>query len=95
MFNANYAYTNAYYPKAFYAQPRGGFRRGGYTGNFGERNYNFGRGNAIQYQRMNNGNLSSGFSIGQPFSQNNHFVCQSPRNLSPFIISGFTGVNSS
>lgn len=36
MFNVNYAYANAYYPKAFYAQPRGNFKRGGYIGgNFG------------------------------------------------------------
>ena len=95
MFNANYAYTNVYYPKAFYVQPRGGFKRGGYTSNFGEINYNFGRGNVIHYQTMNNGNLSGGFSRGQPFTQNNPFVCQSLRNLSRFIRSGFTGVNRS
>ncbi|KAH9722711.1 Disease resistance-like protein DSC1 [Citrus sinensis] len=28
MFNANYAYTNAFHPKAYYAQPRGNFKRG-------------------------------------------------------------------
>ena len=32
MFNANYAYTNAFHPKAYYAQPRGNFKRGGYYG---------------------------------------------------------------
>ncbi|KAL9433522.1 hypothetical protein AB3S75_028368 [Citrus x aurantiifolia] len=39
MFNANYAYTNAYtnafHLKVYYAQPRGNFRRGGY---YGDRN---------------------------------------------------------
>ena len=25
--NANYAYGNAYYPKAYYAHPRGNFKR--------------------------------------------------------------------
>ncbi|KAH9769131.1 retrovirus-related pol polyprotein from transposon RE1 [Citrus sinensis] len=40
MFNANYAYTNAYYPRAFYAQSRNNFRRGGYAGaQFGYDNY--------------------------------------------------------
>lgn len=27
VFNANYIDTNAFYPKAYYAQPRGSFRR--------------------------------------------------------------------
>ena len=41
VFNANYAYTNAYFPKAYYAQPKGSFKRGGYSSG---RNLFFGRG---------------------------------------------------
>lgn len=44
MFNATYAYTNSYYPKAYYAQPKCRFRRWGYNGDFG----NFGgKGNLL------------------------------------------------
>lgn len=47
VFNVSYAYANTYYPKAFYAQSRGVFRRwrhfGGNFGNIG-RSYAFGRG---------------------------------------------------
>lgn len=42
MFNANCAYTNVYYPRAFYAQSRNNFRRGGYTGvQFGNASRNY------------------------------------------------------
>ena len=59
MFNANYAYTNAYYPRAFYAQSRNNVRKGGYAGaQFGNtgRNHIAGRGNIFQSRRMFNGN---------------------------------------
>lgn len=42
---------------------------------------------------MNNGSLRGGYSRGQPFNQNNPFVFQSPKNMSPFTRGGFTRVN--
>ena len=98
MLNANYPYANTYYPKAFYGQARGNFRRGGYIGgsfrNVGSRNHEFERGN-FGSQRMFNGNFKSGNGRGQFPGQNNAhtFHSQSPRNLTPFTRNGFTGIN--
>ncbi|KAH9667538.1 hypothetical protein KPL70_021080 [Citrus sinensis] len=66
MLNANYAYANTYYPKAFYGQAKGNFRRGGYIGgsygNVGSRNHEFGRGN-FGLQRMFNGAADDGWYL--------------------------------
>lgn len=62
MFNANYVHANAYYHKAYYAQPKGNFTkedtwgRNGFFGNdlFGKRNMN-------QFLRMLNGVLRNDY----------------------------------
>lgn len=63
VFNAHYAY--AYYSKAFYAQLRRNFRKGGHIGgnfsNVSGRSHAFGIGNIIHPQRMFNGNFRSGY----------------------------------
>ncbi|KAK9200295.1 hypothetical protein WN944_015492 [Citrus x changshan-huyou] len=61
MFNANYAYTNAYYPRADFAQPRGSFKRGGYSGG---RTPFFPRGNMNYSPRMFNGGFRNGYGRG-------------------------------
>ena len=58
VFNANYAYTNAYYPKAYYAQPRGSFKQRGY---YSGRNPFFGRRNVNYSLRMFNGGFRNGY----------------------------------
>lgn len=74
VFNANYASTNAFYPRAFYAHPRVNFRRGGHNnsnpGNFGGRNNYFGRGNINYPMRMHNGNSRNGYGGGHSFAPN-------------------------
>ncbi|KAH9678112.1 putative carboxylesterase 120 [Citrus sinensis] len=100
LFNANYAYTNTCYPRAFYGQSRGNFRRGGYfggsLGNIGNRTHGFGRGN-FGPQRVFNGNFRSGNGRGQFPGQNSahNFSSQSPRNMTPFTRNGFVGMNGS
>lgn len=63
VFNAHYAY--AYYSKAFYAQLRRNFRKGGHIGgnfsNVSGRSHAFGIGNIIHPQRMFNSNFRSGY----------------------------------
>ena len=63
VFNAHYAY--AYYSKAFYAQLRRNFRKGGHIGgnfsNVSGRSNAFGIGNIIHPQRMFNSNFRSGY----------------------------------
>ena len=93
MFNANYAY----YPKMFYAQSRGNFRRGGYTGggfgNFGGRNHIMGRGN-VHPQRFHSGGFRGGYGRGYSPGQTNTFNSfQVPRNPSQVTRGGFTGSN--
>ncbi|KAL9410716.1 hypothetical protein AB3S75_044483 [Citrus x aurantiifolia] len=93
MFNTNYAY----YPKAFYVQSRGNFKRGGYTGgsfgNFGGRNYPFGRGNNNP-QRLHTGSFRGGYSRGYSLGQINAFNSfQAPRNPSQVIRGGFISIN--
>ena len=82
MFNANYAYTNAYYLRAYFAQPRGSFKRGGYSGG---RTLFFGRGNMNYSPRMSNGGFRNGYGRGFFPGNNstdfNHFPA--PRNLVP------------
>lgn len=57
VFNANYVYA-----KAFYAQPRRNFKRGGYIGgNFGCRSIFFGTGGMNYSQRMFHGGFRSGY----------------------------------
>ncbi|KAH9725225.1 hypothetical protein KPL70_007794 [Citrus sinensis] len=100
MFNANYAYANTCYPRAFYGQARGNFRRGGYVcgsfGNIGSRTHGFGRGN-FGPQRMFNGSFRSGNGRGQFSGQNtaHNFSSQPPRNMIPFTRNGFVGMNGS
>ena len=82
MFNANYAYMNAYYPRAYFAQPRGSFKWGGYSGG---RTPFFGRGNMNYSPRMFNGGVRNGYGRGF-FPRNNsadfnHF--SAPRNPVP------------
>ena len=93
MFNANYAY----YPKMFYAQSRGNFIRGGYTGggfrNFGGRNQSFSRGN-IHPQRFHSGSFRGGYGIGYSPRQTNAFNSfQAPRNSPQIVRGGFTSTN--
>ncbi|KAH9670341.1 putative LRR receptor-like serine/threonine-protein kinase [Citrus sinensis] len=93
MFNANYAYTNAYtnafHPKVYYAQPRGNFRRGGY---YGGRNVFSGRGNMNLSPRMFNGGFRGGFGrgypVGNPFNGNNPLA---PRSSPSVIKNGSQG----
>ncbi|KAH9652235.1 retrovirus-related pol polyprotein from transposon RE1 [Citrus sinensis] len=100
LFNANYAYTNTCYPRAFYGQARGNFRRGGYfggsLGNISNRTHGFGRGN-FGPQRVFNGNFRSGNGRGQFPGQNSahNFSSQSPRNMTPLTRNGFVGMNGS
>ena len=81
VFNANYACTNAYYPRAYFAQPRGSFKRS-YSGG---RNPFFGRGNMKYSLRMFNGGFKSGYGRGHFPGNNstsfNHFLA--PRNPVP------------
>ena len=96
MFNANYAYRNAYYPRAFYAQSRNNFRRGGYVGaQFGNtgRNHTAGRGNIFQSPRMFNGNNRGGYGIGHSFGPNNVNSFHAPRNPIQFARTGVTSMN--
>ena len=93
MFNANYEF----YPKAFYVQSRGNFRRRGYTGdsfgNFGGRNHLFGRGNNNP-QRLHIGSFRGGYGRGYSPGQTNAFNSfQTPMNPSLVIRGGFTGIN--
>lgn len=99
MFIANYAYADAYYPKALYAQSRGVFRKGGHfggnSGNIG-RNYAFGKKNMNFQPRMFNGrNSRNGYGRGPFFCQNSFHSFQAPRNLSLYARGGFTGMNGS
>ncbi|XP_024043206.1 uncharacterized protein LOC127899390 [Citrus sinensis] len=93
MLNANYAY----YPKVFYAQSRGNFRRGGYIGcgfeKFGGRNHFFGRGN-IHPQRLHSGSCRGGYGRRGFTGQTNAFnFFQAPRNPSQAVGGGFNGSN--
>lgn len=54
VFNTNYTYSNEYYPKAFYGQPRESFRR---RQHIGGRNMFFGKGSKNHPQRMPTGNF--------------------------------------
>ncbi|KAL9422914.1 hypothetical protein AB3S75_035075 [Citrus x aurantiifolia] len=96
MFNANYAYTNAYYPRAFNAQSRNNFRRGGYAGaQFGNtgRNRTTGRGNIFQSPRMFNGNHRGGYERGHSFGPNNVNFFHASRNPIQFAQTGVTSMN--
>lgn len=99
MFNAHYAYANAYYPKAFYAQPRRNFRKMGHIGgnfsNVSGGSHAFGRGNIIHPQRMFNGHFRGGYGIWQSFGQNSLHTFQTPRNPFLFAISRSAKVNGS
>ncbi|KAH9803128.1 G-type lectin S-receptor-like serine/threonine-protein kinase [Citrus sinensis] len=96
MFNANYAYTNAYYPRAFYAQSRNNFRRGGHAGaQFGNngRNHTARRGNIFQSPRMFNGNHRGGYGRGHSFGPNNVNSFHALRNSMQFTRTGVTNMN--
>lgn len=69
MFNINYAYTKAYYPKTIFAQSRGMFRRGGHSGSsFGSRNGFFSGGSINHPQRViNGGGFRNGYGKGKYF----------------------------
>ena len=85
------------YPKMFYAQSSGDFRRGGYTGggfrNFGGMNHFMGRGN-VHPQRFHSGGFRGGYGKRYSPGQTNAFNSfQSPRNPSQVARGGFTGSN--
>ena len=96
MFNVNYAYSNAYSPRAFYAQSRNNFKRGGYAdaqfGNTG-RNHTAGRGNIFQSLRMFNGNHRGGYGRGHSFGPNNVNSFHAFRNPIQFARTGVISMN--
>lgn len=96
VFNAKYAYANA-----FYAQHRGNFKREGYVArNFGSRSIFFGIEGINHLQRMFNRGFINGYGrgfgdFGGGFGQNlNGFnSSQALRNPSYFAKSGFANLN--